>query len=269
VPTPAAPALDAHDWRDTEDDVVRNVMAKVRRFLERASFLRLAKQDHIFLYAGDVPPSANYRKFIGLSLRKSDAQHIKHDVLKALPLMDNCVDVYQAEDVFEHILPTELPAVINDIYRVLKPGGIFRLSVPDYRCDVLRERSHKDEHGNPLFDPGGGGAYVNGKVVGGHVWFPVYESVRAIIQQTRFSDVVFYHYYDESGAPIARPIDYSIGYVQRTPDNDARVQSPYRPLSIVLDCRKPDAYQPRKSDAREWWARLTRACSRLAHRLRR
>ncbi len=224
--------------------MVRNLKDKVRKFLKspflgNANFAHLAKQDHIFLYAGDVPSNTNYKKFIGLSLHQSNAQHIKHDISKALPLMDNCVDVYQAEDVFEHILPTELPAIINEIYRVLKPGGIFRLSVPDYRCDVFRERTHKDERGNLLYDPGGGGDYVNGKVVnGGHVWFPVYESVKAIMQLTRFSDVFFYHYYDESGAPITGPIDYSIGYVQRTPDNDARVQSPYRPMSIVLDCRK-------------------------------
>jgi predicted SAM-dependent methyltransferase len=58
-----------------------------------------------------------------------------------MPLQDNCVESYQAEDVFEHIDYDKLPEVINEIYRVLKPGGYFRLSVPDYGSDVYIERS--------------------------------------------------------------------------------------------------------------------------------
>ena len=210
-----------------------------RTLRESVSFATLAEHDRVYLYAGDVPPGSQYRKFIGLSLSQSNYRHIKHDITLPLALPDNCVDVYQAEDVFEHIEPAKLPAVINEIYRVLKPSGVFRLSVPDYRCDLLRARTRKNERGDLLFDAVGGGAYVNGKVVnGGHVWFPVYESVKGIIAASRFTNVTWYHYYDESGLPVTRPIDYSIGYVSRTPDNDMRVRSPYRPLSIVVDCRK-------------------------------
>jgi SAM-dependent methyltransferase len=209
---------------------------------KKSSFKKLAKQAHIYLYAGDVPQNPNYQKFTGLSLSISNWQHIKHDVTKALPLKDSCVDIYQCEDVLEHIEPTKIPSMINEIHRVLKTGGIFRLSVPDYRCDLLFERTHKNDQGKLLFDPGGGGDYVDGKVVnGGHVWFPIYESVKAIIDTSLFTDVTFYHYYDESGIPITKPIDYSICYVQRTPDNDIRVRHPYRPMSIVLDCLKTAA----------------------------
>lgn len=134
---------------------MKNLIGKVFNRLKgtvysRASFAKLAKQDHIYLYAGDVPPITNYKNFIGLSLTQSNWQHIKHDVSQALLLGDNCVDIYQSEDVFEHIVPTELPAIINEIYRVLKPGGVFRLSLPDYRCDLLRERTRKDKGGNLL-----------------------------------------------------------------------------------------------------------------------
>ena len=205
----------------------------------KASFEKLLQQKQIYLYAGDLPKDPRYDRFIGLSLSRANRRHIWHDVTATLPLPDGCVDIYQSEDVFEHIYPTLLPTVIDDIYRVLKPGGIFRLSVPDYRCDLLQARTLKDGRGELIFDPGGGGAYKNGKVVGGgHVWFPKYESVKAIIGATRFTDVTFHHYYDPDGRPVTRPIDYSLGYVMRTPDHDSRVCSPYRPMSIVVDCRK-------------------------------
>ncbi|WP_201567939.1 methyltransferase domain-containing protein, partial [Psychrobacter immobilis] len=193
----------------------------------------------IYLYAGDVPKNEAYQKFIGLSLTQSNFQHIKHDITEIMPLPDQCVDIYQAEDVFEHIQLDEIPNIINEIYRVLKKGGVFRLSVPDYRCDLLENRTVKDDKGELIFDPLGGGNYENGKVVGGgHIWFPKYETVKELLSKTKFNNINFLHYYDESGEAVTKPIDYSIGYVMRTPDNDERVSNPYRPMSIVVDCIK-------------------------------
>lgn len=207
-----------------------------------ASFAGLLRQPCIHLYAGDLPemPDAvHYARYVGLSLTRSDRRHIRHDVTKRMPLPDDCVDSYQSEDVFEHIDPASLPAVIDEIHRVLKPGGNFRLSMPDYGCDILRARTLRDDHGELAFDPVGGGAYENGKVVGGgHMWFPLHGSVKAILASTRFTDVTFRHYYDSSGCPVTHPVDYSLGHVMRTPDHDERVREPYRPMSIIVDCRK-------------------------------
>jgi SAM-dependent methyltransferase len=209
------------------------------KILPRADFVRLGRRKNIFLYAGDVPEDPRYGKYVGLSLGQSDSRHIRHDVTAPLPLPDDCVDVYQSEDVFEHIDVGRLPSIINDIYRVLKPGGLFRLSLPDYRCDLLNERSLKDESGHLVFDPGGGGDYVDGRVVnGGHVWFPKYETVKNLLASTHFTNVSYFHYYDEEGRGVTNPIDYSLGHVMRTPDHDERVRDPYRPMSIVVDCRK-------------------------------
>jgi predicted SAM-dependent methyltransferase len=208
-------------------------------FSPKASFRDLSRRECIFLYAGDVPQDFNYNKYVGLSLTQSDFRHVRHDVTEAIPLPDNCVDIYQSEDVFEHIDPRKLPSVINEIHRVLKRGGLFRLSLPDYRCNMLHERAVKDEQGNIVFDPDGGGDYIDGKVVnGGHVWFPVYETVKEMLASTLFTNICFYQYYDEDGNGVTNAIDYSLGHVMRTPDHDHRVQDPYRPMSIVVDCRK-------------------------------
>ncbi|MDO3385439.1 class I SAM-dependent methyltransferase [Gilvimarinus sp. SDUM040013] len=208
-------------------------------FTRKMSFNDLLKEEAIYLYAGDVPRNGLYEKFVGLSLTQANSQHIKHDVTKRLPLKDCCVDIYQSEDVFEHIEPKKLITVIDEIYRVLKPGGIFRLSLPDYQCDILRNRTLKSKEGKLLFDPGGGGDFEDGKVVnGGHLWFPEYNSVKSILDRTLFKEINFYHYYNEDGEAVTNTIDYSVGHVMRTPDHDERVRKPYRPMSIVVDCMK-------------------------------
>ena len=67
---------------------------------------------------------------------------------------------------------------LNDIYDILKVGGLFRLSLPDYRCDILKNRVFYRKDGNIHYDPGSGSTYENGIVSGGALWFPVYEKVK-------------------------------------------------------------------------------------------
>jgi len=208
-------------------------------FSKKISFDTIKNNNRIFLYAGDVPNMPQYGEFIGLSLTQNNKNHIKHDITNKHKLTDNSVDIYQAEDVFEHIEYDSLLNVINDIYRILKPNGIFRLSVPDYVFDYFYNRCQKNSNGEILFDPGGGGKYLNGKVIeGGHLWFPNYKLVSDLLKKTNFKKIKFYHYYDENKKAIINPIDYKIGYIQRTPDNDERGKNPYRPMSIVVDCIK-------------------------------
>ncbi len=207
--------------------------------LNGIKFSDLSKREKIYLYAGDVPAMREYDKYVGLSLSQSNKNHIKHNVLKKYQLEDNSVDGYQSEDVFEHINYEQLQDVINEIYRVLKKGSIFRLCLPDYGCDLLRARSQKNGKGEIIFDPVGGGKYVDGKVInGGHMWFPTYVNVKALLESTHFKNITFLHYYDENGKGITNKIDYSKGHVMRTPDHDDRVKNPYRPLSLVVDCIK-------------------------------
>lgn len=204
------------------------------------SFEDIKRRDIVCIYAGDIPLVPEYGgNLVGLSLKKSDSRHVRHDITNPYPLPDEIAHSYQAEDVFEHIEYEKLCDIMNEIYRILIPGGLFRLSVPDYACDILYNRSLKDDNGNIIFDPGGGGDFCDGKVVnGGHLWFPKYESVKALFDKVHFSKVEFLHYYKSDGTFVVKPIDYSKGWIQRTPDHDERVQKPYRPMSIVVDAYK-------------------------------
>jgi|GEM_PF-749684 predicted O-methyltransferase YrrM len=202
------------------------------------------KQTPVRLYAGSLSKQAKKDGWIGLAFHRSDAQHIKQDLTKPFPIPDQVVDYFQSEDVFEHIEPSELLAVtFPEIYRVMKPGGFIRISMPDYRCDYLIDRCWKDENGKPYYDPQGGGkwdAHRQKVTPGGHVWLPTYEKLRALIELSPLGkcQAHWLHYYDTNGQAVMNEIDYSKGYIMRTPDHDNRVKNPRRPLSIVLDLYK-------------------------------
>tara|TARA_Y100000590_G_C15552374_1_gene951425 strand:- start:252 stop:902 length:651 start_codon:yes stop_codon:yes gene_type:complete len=214
-------------------------------------FEDLKNLNNIFLYLGDWHPVGRSesikrtgKNFIGLSLTRSDRYHIKQDITKPVPLKDNTVDIILSEDVMEHIEYSKLKDSINEIYRILKPGGLFRLSMPDYTCDVLINRSLLNEKGEVYHDPTcGKWDNINKCVVpGGHVWFPNYKKVKKLLESTRFENgkIKYLHYYDNdnNNKPVTHKIDYSKGHIHRTPDTDQRVQNPYRPMSIVVDCYK-------------------------------
>ncbi len=195
------------------------------------------------LYAGHLFPALQqFSTHIGLTISRPDHRNIAHDIRQRMPIPDGSIAIYQAEDVFEHVPYTDIAPIITDIHRVLKPGGLFRLSVPDYRCDVLRARSVFNDAGDVVFDPGGGGRFENGVVVdGGHVWFPTFETVKALFDHSPFSDAGTFdllHFTAADGSAALKPIDYSYGFVKRTPDNDPRVANPRRAMSIVVDAWK-------------------------------
>lgn len=136
-----------------------------------------------------------------------------------------------------------LGVVFPELYRTLKPGGYIRISLPDYRCDVYFNRTLKDERGNPYYDPEGGGkwsAQQKKVVAGGQAWFPTYETLKALIELSplRYCQAQWLHYYDANGEPVTNEIDYSKGFIKRTPYPDNRVKNPRRPLSSVVDLYK-------------------------------
>lgn len=195
------------------------------------------------LYAGRISRGLQqYGTSVGMTPYFPNSHNIDHDVTAPLPIPDNSIAIYQSEDVFEHVPEDTLVAMFDEIYRVLEPGGLFRLSLPDYRFDIYRDRSARGVDGEIVFDPGGGGAFEAGKIVdGGHLWFPTYEKVKALFEQSRFTtggSVGFLHYTRADGVSVLEEIDYSLGHVIRTPDHDARARSPRRALSIVVDARK-------------------------------
>jgi SAM-dependent methyltransferase len=53
------------------------------------------------------------------------------DIVKGLPVPDNSADGVYASHVLEHLSLTDFWLALRNTFRLLKPGGLFRLVVPD------------------------------------------------------------------------------------------------------------------------------------------
>jgi SAM-dependent methyltransferase len=204
------------------------------------------------LYAGKLRRGLpQFSTHFGITPYYASTRNIHHDVAKPFPIPDGSVDIFQSEDVFEHIEFAEMVPIFNEIYRVLSPGGLFRLSLPDYHLDLTIQRCQKAPSGEIVFDPVGGGQLVDGRVIGGgHVWFPTIEIVRNIFKESLFGThgiVKFLQYNNPDGTFKIDPVDYALGHIQRTPDHDARVSDRLRAISIVIDAYKSNYRQARET----------------------
>ncbi len=188
--------------------------------------------------------------FVGLALFPQHDREVAHDARDPLPVPDGSVEKIQSQDVFEHIPYDELPPILDDIHRALAPGGLFRLSVPDYRSSMLRRRCAFDENGNVLADLRMGGAVrfdrkTKKRIVefagngNAHLWFPTYELVRDLISRSKLSqcqEVRFWHYNIDLEQAVTDAFPEEDMFVMRAPPNDMRSNG--KPISIIVDCRK-------------------------------
>ena len=70
------------------------------------------------------------------------------DIVEGLPLPDGSADGVYASHVLEHLSYTDFWKALKNTYRVLKPGGYFRLIVPDLeaRARMYLERLDAGVH---------------------------------------------------------------------------------------------------------------------------
>jgi len=188
--------------------------------------------------------------FVGLALHPAHDREVAHDATAALPFADATIAKVQAQDVLEHLPLDRVPFVLDEIYRVLKPGGVFRLSVPDYRSPVMKRRSIYDARGRvtgdllmgatPYFDDTTGDARVRFSEDGhAHVWFPRYELITHLILKSEIrksGEIKFYQCFLDDHTYLCEPVPENEMYVQRAAPHDKRAGG--APISIVADFTK-------------------------------
>lgn len=201
------------------------------------------------LYFGNLYPHEKQfsdGKFVGLSLKPKFDRDVSHDAYNRLPVADNTVEKIQSQDVFEHLRLESLPSILDEIYRVLAPGGTFRLSVPDYRSPLLKGRSVYNDTGEVLADLMMGGSVAfdptthktkvtfltNGDA---HLWFPTYEIIKDLIARSNMKecDQKFYHYHLADGSFVSDQFPDLGMPVTRAPPFDMRANG--QPISIIVD----------------------------------
>lgn len=69
--------------------------------------------------------------WINVDFVSTGAGVIAHNLNEGIPFPDNSFDVVYHSHVLEHFAKDDAPGFLKECYRVLKPGGIIRMVIPD------------------------------------------------------------------------------------------------------------------------------------------
>lgn len=153
----------------------------------------------------DCHPHPLYLNYIAVDADTSAPFGIAFDLANPIPLPDASVDRILTEHFLEHVDREAIARILADAHRLLKPGGLMRVSVPDYRhpqhrhCLALGRDPRRHNH---------------------HT-LPTYELCRDLVAQSPFGTADFHQYWDGDRF-VHHAIDYSLGYLRRTPEHDER-----------------------------------------------
>ena len=62
---------------------------------------------------------------------------LRQDAGHRWPFEDNSFEIVYSEHMFEHILPMDGSTFLREMYRILKPGGVLRVTTPDLEKYLL------------------------------------------------------------------------------------------------------------------------------------
>jgi predicted SAM-dependent methyltransferase len=151
----------------------------------------------------DCHPAPWYKNYVSVdSQLRGKLWSVKHDLRTPFPLPENAVERILTEDALEHLTIQEIGLLIADCHRILKPGGLLRIGVPDYMNP--KDRPYL-ERGTDVRFPG-------------HTTLTHFQMMKELVQRSPFSRFEFYQYWDGETF-LWKPIDYSLGLIKRTPEN--------------------------------------------------
>jgi SAM-dependent methyltransferase len=86
--------------------------------------------------------SRYHSAWINIDIVPSGPEVIAHDLRRGIPLEADSCDVVYHSHVLEHMRRPEAKKFLSECYRVLKPGGVLRIAVPDLEriCRVYLEK---------------------------------------------------------------------------------------------------------------------------------
>jgi predicted SAM-dependent methyltransferase len=156
-----------------------------------------------------------------------DYPHVDHvSTIDSLSFIgDSTVDVIYNCHVLEHFKRRDVGRVLGEWFRVLKPLGVLRISVPDFAslCDVYRRYGRLDLVIGALF---GRQDYLY------NIHYNVfdYDELSATLERAGFVDVRRYDWRKTEHADVD---DYSQAYIPHMDKENGTL------ISLNVECNKP------------------------------
>ncbi len=154
---------------------------------------------------GDCDPRPNYENYICVDLEPKAEMAVAHDLTKPIPLADNSVEGILSEHFLQYIKDEDIKNLLMECHRILKPGGLLRIAVADYHSP--RNLKYFEQGSDPTHTD--------------HINFTNYPQLNKLVKESPFTQYEFYQYWDGDNF-VYKKIDYSLGMIKRTCENDPR-----------------------------------------------
>lgn len=175
---------------------------------------------------GDGHPE--YAGYVSVDIEPGQHLHVVHDLRQPIPLPDGSVDRMHTEDFLHYLSREDMASMLRECYRLLRPGGLLRISLPDYAHP--KDRIFLAQGSDPRHPR--------------HLVLTDRRVLEDMLRQSPFTSWTFHHFWQD-GMFVERPFDAALGTIQRTPEHD-----------------------PRNKCAVNWRWRLRNAATRLRYGLR-
>jgi SAM-dependent methyltransferase len=106
--------------------------------------------------------------WINCDLRPHGGLDFCSDLCRGLPIASNSLDCIAAIHVLQDLAWTEIPRVLDELHRVLKPGGVLRLAVPDLDKAI---RAYLDGDAAYFYVPDRDAQSIGAKLITQIIWY--------------------------------------------------------------------------------------------------
>ena len=131
----------------------------------------------------NVKNNDNFTKEKYISLL-SKHEFVHHNLSKSIPIYDNKVEHAFSSHFLEHLKKNDAAHFLEEIYRVLKPGGRLRLSIPDLEYAIKLYPKNKYEMLDKYFF-----IQDDANEYSTHKYMYDFEIIRQILKETGFTNI--------------------------------------------------------------------------------